>query len=55
MEIMKATVLSAPKFSFLMKRRTPAPTNGKKINRDKIGIPKIDMNPTPFVSLRRWF
>jgi hypothetical protein len=51
MENTKATILSAPTFSFLIKRRTQAPTSGKKINRDKIGIPKIDMNPTPFVSL----
>src|SRR5512139_451692 len=50
MEKIKVTVLSAPKFSFLIKRRTKAPTSGKKINRDKIGTPKIDMNPTPFSS-----
>jgi hypothetical protein len=33
-----------------MKRRTTAPTKGKKINRDRMGMPKIVMNPTPFIS-----
>jgi hypothetical protein len=31
-----------------MKRRIMAPTMGKKISSDRIGIPKIVMKPTPF-------
>jgi hypothetical protein len=41
-------IRSVSNFSLSMKRRITAPTIGKKINRDKIGMPKIDMNMTPF-------
>jgi len=34
--------------SLLMKRRIMAPAMGKKIKNDRIGIPKIVMNLTPF-------
>jgi hypothetical protein len=40
--------LKVSNFSLSMKRRTTAPSNGKKIKKDKIGMPKIDMNLTPF-------
>ncbi len=36
-------------FSLLMKRRKMAPASGKKINRDRIGIPNIVMKPTPLL------
>jgi hypothetical protein len=44
----KVTILIPPTFSFLMKRRTIAPTNGKKVTKDRMGSPKIVMKPTPF-------
>jgi hypothetical protein len=46
---MRVTHRSAPPFSLLMKRRTIAPKIGKKINRDRIGIPKIVMKPAPLI------
>jgi hypothetical protein len=45
----KVTTLRAPTFSFLTKRRTMAPPNGKKVNRDRMGIPKTVMKLAPFV------
>jgi hypothetical protein len=47
-EKIKVTTLMALAFSWLMNRRTTAPKIGKKINRDRIGMPKIVMNSTPF-------
>jgi hypothetical protein len=40
--------LRALPFSLLIKRRTIAPTIGKKINSDKMGKPKMVMKPAPF-------
>jgi hypothetical protein len=48
MEKMRVTTRMVPAFSLLMKRRIMAPTMGKKISSDRIGIPKIVMKPTPF-------
>jgi hypothetical protein len=45
---MRLTQRSALPFSLLMKRRTIAPRIGKKISSERIGIPKIVMNLTPF-------
>jgi hypothetical protein len=44
----KVTHLRALPFSLLMKRRTIAPNIGKKINSDRMGIPKMVMKLTPF-------
>jgi len=44
----KVTHLSALPFSLLTKRRTMAPKIGKKINSDRMGIPKMYMKPAPF-------
>src|SRR4030066_2008558 len=48
----KVTTRMVPGFSLLIKRRTTAPRIGKKISRDRMGIPKIVMKPTPFFSHR---
>jgi hypothetical protein len=48
-EKIKVTHLIALPFSLLMKRRTMAPKIGKKINSDRMGIPKIVMKPAPFL------
>jgi hypothetical protein len=34
--------------SFLMKRRMIAPASGKKIKKDRMGIPKMSMKLAPF-------
>jgi hypothetical protein len=47
-EKMSVTTRMVSALSLLMKRRIMAPTMGKKIKNDRIGIPKIVMNPTPF-------
>jgi hypothetical protein len=44
----KVTIRRAPAFSLLMNRRTTAPTMGKKISKDRMGIPRIAMKPAPF-------
>jgi hypothetical protein len=46
-EKIKVTHLIALPFSLLMKRRTTAPRIGKKINSDRMGMPKIVMKQTP--------
>jgi hypothetical protein len=45
----KVTHRRALPFSLLMKQRTMAPRIGKKINSDRMGIPKIVMKWTPFL------
>jgi len=35
--------------SFLMKRSRIAPTRGKKMRKDRMGIPKMSMELTPFI------
>jgi hypothetical protein len=50
-EKMRVTHLIALPFSLLMKRRTTAPKIGKKINSDRMGIPRIVMKPAPFFLL----
>jgi hypothetical protein len=45
---MRATHRIAVPFSLLTKRRSMAPKIGKKINSDRMGIPKIVMKSTPF-------
>jgi hypothetical protein len=47
-EKIKVTHLRTLPFSLLMKMRTIAPRIGKKINSDRMGIPKIVMKPAPF-------
>jgi hypothetical protein len=44
---MRASHLITVAFSLLMKRRITAPRIGKKINSDRMGIPKIVMKSTP--------
>jgi hypothetical protein len=45
---MRASHLMAVPFSLLTKRRIMAPKIGKKIKSDRMGIPRIVMNSTPF-------
>jgi hypothetical protein len=49
-EKIKVTHLRALPFSLLMKQRTMPPRIGKKINSDRMGIPKIVMKRAPFLT-----
>jgi hypothetical protein len=48
----RVTARRAPVFSLLMKSRIIAPTIGKKISSDRIGIPRMVMKPAPFLKRR---
>src|SRR3972149_4502457 len=48
MEKSKVTTRRAPAFSLLIKRRTMAPTNGKKVKKDRMGMPRISITSAPF-------
>jgi hypothetical protein len=48
-EKINVTTRMVPGFSLLIKRRTMAPKIGKKINSDRMGIPKMVMKPAPLL------